>query len=316
MAPDDKSPSRIVEGSARAALDDERRAHRRALALLALAVVCFATAWPVAKVGLEAATPIWFAAGRAGLGALSAFFLLALLGRLRLPSRRDLPIVLSIGVLQLSAFFALTNIGLSFVPAGRSIVLAYTTTLWLVPLALLVGERVGAWRAAGVVVGLAGVVVLCNPRALDWSDREVIAGNASLVLAALVWALAIFHARRHAWRLSPFELLPWQFLVASLLLTLAALILEPQGGIAGRRASVLALGYIGIVAGPVATWAATSVARALPTLTTSLGFLAVPVLGMLLSALWLGEAISPALAGGALLILLGVAAVAIGTARG
>src|SRR5208282_2785145 len=47
---------------------------------------------------------------------------------------------------------------------------------------------------------------------------------------------------------------------------------------------------------PARHLAATSVARALPTLATSLGFLAVPVLGMLLSTLWLGEAVTATLA--------------------
>ncbi|MFI4988450.1 MAG: DMT family transporter [Alphaproteobacteria bacterium] len=288
----------------------------RALALLALAILCFGTAWPVAKIGLREATPLWFAAGRAGLGVVSSFTLLALLGRLRLPSRADLPIVVSIGVLQLTGFFALMNLGLRHVPAGRSVVLAYTTTLWLVPLALLMGERIGRWRAAGVVVGLAGVALLCNPLAIDWTSGEVIMGNACLVLAALVWALAILHARRHAWRRSPLELLPWQFLIATVLLALLAAVFEPAGSLGRSRDVMLALLYIGIVAGPLATWAATSVARALPTLATSLGFLAVPVLGMLISTLWLGEPVTATLAGGALLVLLGLALVAFGSARG
>ncbi len=292
------------------------RAGRRALILLALAVLCFGTAWPVTKVALSEATPIWFAAARAGLGVVSSFTLLALLGRLRLPARGDLPIVLSIGVLQLTAFFALSNLGLSHVAAARSVVLAYTTTIWLVPLALLAGERIGRWRAVGVGLGLAGVALLCNPFVIDWTSGEVLAGNAALLMAALAWALAILHARRHRWRGSPLDLLPWQFLVAGVLLTLLAAAFEPAGGIGRGGAAIAALLYVGIVAGPFATWAATSVARALPTLVTSLGFLFVPVLGMLLSTLWLGEAVTPALAGGAALILLGLALIALGGARG
>ncbi|HEY6334445.1 MAG TPA: EamA family transporter, partial [Alphaproteobacteria bacterium] len=61
---------------------------------------------------------------------------------------------------------------------------------------------------------------------------------------------------------------------------------------------------------------AASVARALPMLATSLGFLAVPVLGMIVSAVIFGETISLALAGGAALVLAGVGLVALGTARG
>lgn len=291
-------------------------ARRRALLLLALAIVCFGTAWPVTKIGLEGATPIWFAAARAALGMLASFALLAALGRLHLPTRGDLPIVISIGLLQLTGFFAFMNLGLRTVPAGRSVVLGYTTALWLVPLALLTGERIGRWRALGVLVGLGGVVLLCNPLAIDWRNGEVLGGNICLLLAALAWALAILHARRHAWRRSPFELLPWQFLIASVLLTLLAAVFEPAGGVSGARDPILALLYIGIIAGPVATWAATSVARVLPTLTTSLGFLGVPVLGMACSTLWLGEPLTLDLLAGAALILLGLLLVALGGARG
>jgi len=154
------------------------------------------------------------------------------------------------------------NFGLRFVPAGRSIVLAYTTSLWLVPLALMSGERIGPWRAAGVVLDLAGVALLCNPLALDWTNGDVVAGNVFLSLAALSWALAIFHARRHAWRLSPLEVLPWQFLVPAVLLTVMALLSEPSSGLATEGRGIVPLIYFGPIAASAAIWAAISVARA------------------------------------------------------
>ena len=288
----------------------------RAYLLLALAVLCFATLWPATKIGLAEASPMCFAAARAALGCLGSFALLAGLGRLQLPSRRDLPAVLSIGLLQMSAFFAFMNLGLSLLPAGRSIVLGYTTTLWLVPLALLVGEPIDRRRALGVAVGLAGVAVLCNPLAIDWSNASVLGGHAALLLAALAWALTIFHANRHRWQRSPFELLPWQFLSATVVLTLLAWLVEPSGGIGRGRAALLSLLYIGLFAGPVGTWASVTVASRLPTLITSLGFLAVPVLGMLLATLALGEPLGADLFAGGGLVLAGLVLVALGRARG
>ncbi len=125
---------------------------RAAWLQLAATIVLFGLTWPVMKIGLMAGTPIWLAAGRATMSALTAFMLLALLGRPRWPPRGDWPVILSVGTLQLSSFFALANLGVQSVPPGRSGVLAYTTMLWMVPLSLLVGERVG-WRAlAGVVL--------------------------------------------------------------------------------------------------------------------------------------------------------------------
>src|SRR5258708_5703772 len=113
---------------------------------LAAAIVLFGLTWPVMKIGLLAGTPVWLAAGRATMSALTAFAMMEALGRLSLPHREDWPVILSVGGLQLTSFFALANLGVQALPAGRSGVLAYTTMLWMVPLSLLAAERIG-WRA-------------------------------------------------------------------------------------------------------------------------------------------------------------------------
>jgi drug/metabolite transporter (DMT)-like permease len=285
------------------------------MGMLLLSVLLLGTAWPVMKVLLRGATPLWAAADRAVLSAAVAFTLLVAMRRLRLPGRADLPIILSLGGLQIAVFFALSNLALRYVPAGRSVVLAYTTSLWLVPLSLLAGERIGWGRIGGVLLGMAGIAVLANPAAVDWNDAGVIAGHGFLLLAALSWALAIFHARHHAWHLTPLQILPWQMLLAAVLLTVWATLFEPAGHLDRSLSVALALGYLG-VGGPIATWAATSVSRALPMLVSSIGFLGVPVLGVTVSSLWMGEPLTPSLILGGLLILAGVALVAITGARG
>jgi drug/metabolite transporter (DMT)-like permease len=289
-----------------------------AFAQLALVGLIFGTSWPVLKNGIEAgATPLWFTAARACCGTLGGFALVGALGLLRWPRRRDRPIILSVGILQLAAFFTLTNLALRYIPAGRSAVLAYTTTLWLVPLeALTGGERLDLPRSLGLLAGLGGVAVLLNPLALDWSQPDVLISHVLLLLAALGWAIAIFHARRHAWDgFSPLQALPWQMLVASLAVIVLAAIAEPAGRLPAVPAVTFALIYVGLFGGPVATWAATSVARDLPTLVSSLGFLGVPVVGVIVSTLWLGEPLTPPLLVGAALIFLGLVVVALANDR-
>src|SRR5260221_997696 len=100
-------------------MEQVKERNSSALALLSLAVVLFATVWPAMKFALAQATPVWFAAGRAGLGALASLVLLAALGRLRCPARQDLPIILTIGGLQLALYFALCLLALAVLPAGR-----------------------------------------------------------------------------------------------------------------------------------------------------------------------------------------------------
>ncbi len=267
------------------------------------------------KIGLSGATPLWFAATRIGISTVAAFALLAAIGRLHRPAWRDLPAVASIGICQLTLFHSFSQLGLRYLEAGRSAVLAYTTTLFLIPLARLTGEAIGRWHAIGCGLGMAGVVVLLAPQSIDWGIEGSIAGHLWLLMAAASWALAIFHARRHDWHLGPLELLPWQLLLATVLVFPLAALFEPEGGVALTGGTLACLAYLGLLAGPAATWAATSVSRQLPTTVSSLGFLGVPVLGLTASALWLGETVDGPLLLGAALILAGVGVVILGSGR-
>ena len=291
-------------------------AKRTAYLQLGLSVVLFGLTWPVIKIGLSAATPVWLAAGRASLSAISAFVLLAALRRLRWPTRADWPIVLSVGAFQLSFFFALSNLGVQSVPPGRSGVLAYTTMLWMVPLSLMVGEHVGRRGIAGALLGLVGIVVLVDPWRFNWSDRRIVEGHAWLLLAGFSWALAVLHARRHRWRLSPLEVLPWQMSVATILLWLLAFSLEPAGHLDFNRVELwIALAYLGVIAGPTGTWAAVSVARALPPLTASLGMLGTPLLAIASSVVLVGEPVTWPLVLGTMLVIAGIAIVIVERAK-
>jgi drug/metabolite transporter (DMT)-like permease len=267
--------------------------------LLAALVLIWGANWPVLKVALPHIPPIWFAALRLFLAAICLLPVVVLTTRrCRLPSRADLPIVLSIGWFQMAGFLVLINLGLEHVSAGRSAILAYTTPLWTVPGAVL-------------LLGLAGVALMFNPASFDWSDRGVIIGNGALLLAALVWAATILHVRHHRWRMSPFELAPWQLLVGLPPTMLIAWLTEGAPVVDWSPDFILALCYNGPLAGGFGFWAALSVQKRLPAITTSLSFLAVPAWGLLCAAVFLGEPLSPADIGGLGLIVGGLVAVSL-----
>ncbi len=258
---------------------------------LAVAVVLFGGIWPIAKHALDrGASPLWFALNRAGLAALVSAALLLALRRLRPPARADLPAILAVGLLQIGGFFALTHLALDRVPAGRTAILCNVTIFWLVPLSVwLLGDRVSPrqWAAAGV--GLLGVLALMAP----WSPPAgggggaVLLGYALLLGASLAWSLAILATRRFPPRRPVLELLPWCFGLGALLLAPLALLREPGGGI--PAAALWQALVVGGVAAPIGTWATVEAGRRLPGVVASVGFLAVPALGVLLSNLWLGE---------------------------
>ncbi len=91
---------------------------------------------------------------------------------------------------------------LCYYTAARDLQLAELTTLYfaapilVVVLAIpLLGERVTAWRWAGVAIGFVGVVVAANPVGLGLSLPTLL-----VLAAALLWAFALVLVRRIALR--------------------------------------------------------------------------------------------------------------------
>ncbi len=280
----------------------------RGVAVLLLSVVLLSSAWPLTKLAIgHGAAPLWFAEGRAVLSGLTAAALLAAMGRMVLPVRRDLPAMVSVGLFQLAAFFAFAHLAVAWVPAGRTAVLANTTTIFVVPLSVLVlGETITPRRWLATIVGLAGIAVLVGPWAINWASPRALIGNGFLLCAALSWAVALITVRRTPPKHSMFELLPWCFLLGSLALLPAVLAEEPHAVLGQGTAAWGPLLYIGLLAGPLGTWGVMEAAMLLPAVVSSVGYLATPAVGILLSAWILGEPITPDLVGGTVLILAGV----------
>ncbi len=279
----------------------------RTYATLAALVLLWGSNWPIIKVGLTHIPPFWFAFARMSLGSLCLFAALAVSGRLALPARADLPVVFSVGAFQMIGYLALMNFGLLHVEAGRSAILGYTIPLWVAPGAVLfLGERITRLKAAGLGLGVLGLAALFNPAGFDWSDREVVIGNGLLLLAALSWSVALLHVRGHVWHRSPLQLAPWQMLVAVPVLLAMALAFEGEVEVRWSPELAAILVYNGPIATAFCYWAAVTVTRALPAVTTSITFLAIPVVGVLASAIALGEALTATLLTGFGLILAGL----------
>ncbi|WP_335617511.1 DMT family transporter [Bordetella flabilis] len=280
---------------------------RRAWLLLVAVAVVWGLNWPVGKAMLEDLPPVWLVALRSAVGAVALLAICVLRGRLVIPKRGDIPVILSVGVLHMTAFSVLASLGLQFVPAGRSVVLAYTTPLWVLPGArLLLGETLSRRRVAGVALGLSGLLLIFNPSTFDWHDGRAVWGNALVLLAALCWAASILYVRAHRWITPPFELVFWQALLATCLLVPLALVMEGVPRIDWHPRLMGLLLYGGVFGIAFAYWAVTTVNRILPATTTSLGLLGVPAFGLACSALTLGESIAPPLVAATVLILAGI----------
>jgi drug/metabolite transporter (DMT)-like permease len=261
-------------------------------------------------------SPIWYSAVRFFIGIAAIFIYLAATKQLKLPSRKDLAFIFSIGLFQMAAFLMLLNYGLNYVGAGRAAILTYSTPLWVTPIAILFfSEKLNAWKIVGLVLGIAGIFALFSPWSFDWSNERVLFGNAMLALAAVVWAGVILHTRFGKWHNETIVLLPWQLIVAGVVTCAAAFILEPDSRANWTPSLIATLLYNGLVATAFGYWASIVIAKALPVVTSSIGFLGVPVVGLFSSVLFLGEEFTLPLCAALILIICGMLAMTKGNTQ-
>jgi drug/metabolite transporter (DMT)-like permease len=283
------------------------RSHE-AILLLGAVAVGWGTAWPVIKAILQDVPPLWTLLLRSLVGTATLFTISIGRRSLTLPQRGDIAVVLNVSLLHMVAFAVLVSVGLQFVPAGRSIVLGYTTPLWVSAGArIFLSEALTRARIAGIGLGLFGLAVLFNPFSFPWHDHAALTGNLLVLLGSFCWAASILHVRAHRWVSSPFELVPWQVLLATCTLAPLALLFEgvPRIEWSARLLALLVYGGTAGIALPY--WAMQIVNKNLPAITTSLALLVVPVVGVACSALALGEPITAGLIVAMLLIICGIA---------
>ena len=287
----------------------ERRLTRPAIyLLLATVVLLLGLNWPIMATGLKSITPIWLGVFRVAGAFLVILFISASTGNIKLPPRRDLPIIVSLAVFRLSLVFVLVFTALQLVPAGRASVVVWTTSLWTVPItAVWLGEKMSGRRWTGLVIGIIGVVLIAEPWGSDWSEPGVAGGHALLVLAAITLAATAVHIRAHRWTITPLQAIPWQLAGAGLILIVTALLVEgpPEIDWTPQLAGIVA--YQGMLATGVAFWATIVILRNLAAVSANLTLMAVPVVGVVSSAILLGEEVTTALILGMGMILAGVA---------
>ncbi len=263
-----------------------------------------------AEVAVASIPPFTLAWLRVGLAALALLAVLAALGRLTDVRRWPWFDLAGMGLLNNAIPFTLIFWGQSGIDSGLASILNATAPFWSVLLAawVLRSERLTSGRATGLLLGLAGVVLLIGPATLGrlgeglWYQFAVLA-------AAFSYALAGLWGRRLA-RISPWQAAAGQLVVSSLLLAPLSLAvdrpwslplpgLEALGAVLGLALFSTALAYLLFFrilrdAGPSNLLLVTML---------------IPPSAMLLGSLFLGESFGPPEIGGLSLILLGLVAI-------
>ena len=282
--------------------------------LLGLLIVCWAASWPVIKIGVAAVPPIWYACFRYAIATACLFTLVLARREAAFPARADWPLVAVSGVFQMAAYSALTACALTILPAGRASVLAFSTPIWVVPLAAWwLRERPSRRTLLGIGLGLLGVLAIAAPSLRAQVANQTLA-YAMLLGAAACWAISIVAVRAHRFTTSALALAPWQMLVAACLLVPIAIFVEGAPRLL-QVSGAASLAYVGPVATAFAYWAVVEAGRHFPASTMSMALLATPGLGILISALALGETVEASLLVGVVLIGVGIRLVTNATER-
>ena len=104
------------------------------------------------------------------------------------------------------------------------------------------------------------------------------------------WSMSILHIRAHKWASTPFQLVPWEMFVATLVLAGIALASGTWVAIAWTPKLALLIFFTSTFGTVLPYWAVASAGRRMPASSVSLGLLATPIVGIIAATVALGEA--------------------------
>lgn len=259
--------------------------------LLAALTLFWGGNWPVMKLALTEIPVWWFRAICllcGGIGLLS----LARVGgqRLAVP-RRELRPLMICTLFNVVGWHICSAYGVSLMAAGRASIIAFTMPLWATLLgSLVLGDRLTARRATGLGLGLASLLVLIGPDL--GAARAAPLGAVFMLGAAMSWAAGTISVKHFALSLPTAVLAGWQLVLGCIVVVPIALIFEdPPAPADLSGAALLSLAYIIALPMVFCQWAYLKVVRLFPAVLAAIGTLAIPVVGVLFSALILGEAV-------------------------
>lgn len=229
-------------------------------------------------------------------------------GRARL-SAGDLGAFALLGVLGQVAAQLLVTWGSRSIPASNGALLVLALPVVTAVMAFVVlGERMTARRWVGFVLALAGVLQCAGIRwgELDLAGGAALAGNLLVFGGVLGSAFYNTYGKRVLARHAPLPMLFWSYVAACLLLGPLTAVIEPEGLGAPLRLSARAWIGLGVLAGAHYFLSMVVFLRVLSRIDatqTAVSNYLIPVFGVAVAALVLGERPTPAtIAGGGLVL--------------
>lgn len=238
--------------------------------------------------------PMTLVAGRLGLAAMLMWIVLRLRKTSFPRERRIWGAYAVVGLLNGALPFSLISWGEQFIPSGWAALLQSTTPIFTILLAhaLTQDDRITGSKVLGVAVGFGGVGLLMWPEVRSGLSASVW-GMLAIVGSSVCYALASIYARRRLEGQDPMVSAAGQFTMGFIYMLPPAFLLEQPLQINPTPRAVgswITLAVMGTVVAYVIYY--TLLDRTSATFTTMVTYI-VPINGLILGALVLGESMSP-----------------------
>jgi drug/metabolite transporter (DMT)-like permease len=260
---------------------------------LAITSIGWGFNWPVTKYLLSELPPLTLR-GTTGVVGASLLAALALVRGQSLHVPRELwgRLVLA-AFLNVACWMVLMGLALLWLPASEAALIAYTMPVWASMLAWpILGERPNLLRVISLVMAFAGLSAIMGGNGLA-ATEEKLPGILMALGGAVGFAFGTVLAKKLPLNLPPLSAAAWQIGIGCLPITIVGLLIEKSDVGAVTDLGWLLLVYSTVIQFCVAyvSWFA-ALAR-LPASVAAIGTMAVPVIGVVASALALHEPLGP-----------------------
>lgn len=179
--------------------------------------VIFGLGVPVTKLLLEDwVSPMTYMATRS-LGAAIVFWIIASLMAPEKVERRDLMVIMLGGLMGFVVSQTLTAWALDYTsPVYFSLIATLTPVAVMLMAALFIGERITGLKFLGVLLGIAGAVLMVVMGQTSGSGSNDVLGIILAILSVLTWAIYMIITRKVAQKYTPVTQMKYVFLISAI----------------------------------------------------------------------------------------------------
>ena len=263
---------------------------------------------PVAvKFGLLVFPPMWSAFIRFVIGIVCIASWAAVRGIPMWPKPGEWRLLMMIGILFVLQIGTM-NIGFDLTRGSIAAILISTNTFFAALAAhfVIAGDRLSARKVTGLIIAFAGIVVVLLGGFSFENLSPIGLGSAVVLLSAALLGLRLVFMARIQQKISGVRVVLWQMILSLPLFAIAGTTLETIRWENLAFAPIAGLLYQGVVIAGVGFMVISYLlSRYTPSVITSFNFIS-PVSGVLLSAVFLGDQITPVIIWGVALVGVGL----------